>query len=336
MKTLLTGASGFVGSAIARHLLDADHDVRALLRSGSPRDNLESLDVEIVIGDLTNQATLKSACSGCSSLFHAAADYRLWTPHPEPMYAANVDGTRNIMRAALDAGIGRVIYTSSVATLGTGRNGTPADEGTPSALKGMIGHYKRSKFMAETVVRDMVVTEGLPAVIVNPSTPIGPRDIKPTPTGKMILDAARGRMPAYVDTGLNIVHVDDVAAGHLLALEKGRIGERYILGGEDMSLKDILSHIAAITNHNPPRIRLPHNAILPLAWIVQGIALLSGVAQPMMTVDGVRMAKKRMFYSSAKAGRELAYTHRPATEALGDAIAWFRYRGLLPPVRESP
>ncbi len=329
MKTLVTGASGFVGSAIARHLLDAGHHVRVLLRSGSPRDNLESLDVEIVIGDLTDQTTLKHACCGCSSLFHAAADYRLWAPHPESMYAANVHGTRNIMQAALDAGIERIIYTSSVATLGTSQNGAPADEETSSSLDSMIGHYKRSKFMAETVVQDMVEAECLPAVIVNPSTPIGPRDIKPTPTGKMILDAARGRMPAYVDTGLNIVHVDDVAAGHLLALKQGRIGERYILGGEDMSLKDILSQVATLTNRHPPRIRLPHNAVLPLAWIVQGMARLSDAAQPIMTVDGVRMAKKRMFYSSAKAERELAYTHRPAIEALGDAIVWFRGRGLL-------
>jgi len=327
MKTLVTGASGFVGSAIVRRLLDAGHNVRALLRPNSPQDNIKGLDVEITVGDLTDMATLKQAATGCSALFHAAADYRLWVPHPQSMYAANVDGTRNIMRAALDAGVQRVVYTSSVATLGTNQDGTPADEETPSSLDSMIGHYKRSKFMAEALVHELIEKEALPAVIVNPSTPVGPRDIKPTPTGKMILDAARGRMPAYVDTGLNIAHVDDVAAGHLLALEKGIIGERYILGGENMSLKDILSQVATIAGRKPPRIRLPHNAVLPMAWVVQGIARLSGTAQPIMTVDGVRMAKKRMFYSSAKAEQKLGYTHRAVVDALRDAVEWFRGHG---------
>jgi len=241
MKTLVTGASGFVGSAIVRQLLDADHSVRVLLRPNSPKDNIAGLDVETSIGDLTDTSSLKQAANGCTALFHAAADYRLWAPHPQSMYATNVDGTHNIMQAALDAGIERIVYTSSVATLGLNQDGTPAGEEAASSLDHMIGHYKRSKFMAEAIVKDMVAVEGLPAVIVNPSTPVGPRDIKPTPTGKMILDAARGRMPAYVDTGLNIVHVDDVATGHLLALDRGTIGERYILGGENMSLKDILS-----------------------------------------------------------------------------------------------
>jgi len=246
------------------------------------------------------------------------------------MYAANVDGTRNIMRAALNAGVARIVYTSSVATLGILPDGTPADEETPSSLESMIGHYKRSKFMAEAVVHELIEKEALPAIIVNPSTPVGPRDIKPTPTGKMILDAARGRMPAYVDTGLNIAHVDDVAAGHLLALEKGVIGERYILGGENMSLKDILSQVATIAGCKPPRIRLPHSAVLPLAWIAQEIARLSGTTQPIMTVDSVRMAKKRMFYSSARAERSLGYTHRAAFYALRDAVAWFRSHGYCP------
>lgn len=324
MTTLVTGASGFVGSAIVRQLLDADFSVRALLRPNSPKDNIAGLDVETVIGDLTNISSLKQAADGCSTLFHAAADYRIWAPHPQAMYTANVDGTRNMMRAALDVGVQRIVYTSSVATLGIRQDSTSANEETPSCLDNMIGHYKRSKFMAEKVVHDLVEQENLPAVIVNPSTPVGPRDIKPTPTGKMILNAARERMPAYVDTGLNIVHVDDVATGHLLALDKGMIGERYILGGDNMSLKEILSQVATITNHQPPHIRLPHHVVLPLAWIAQGLARISGATQPIMTVDGVRMAKKHMFYSSAKAERELGYTHRPATEALRDAIAWFR------------
>ncbi len=332
MKTIVTGASGFVGSAIVRCLLGAGRRVRVLLRSGSPRDNIEGLDVEIVIGDLTDTATLKQAVAGCSSLFHVAADYRLWVPDPRPMYAINVDGTRNIMRAALDAGVQRIVYTSSVATLGIHPDGTPADENTLTSLDDMIGHYKRSKFMAEMIVCKLVEQEALPAIITHPSTPVGPRDIKPTPTGKMILDAARGRMPAYVDTGLNIVHVDDVATGHLLALEKGVSGEHYILGGENMSLKNILSQVAAIVGRRPPRIRLPHNAVLPMAWVAQGIARLSGsgAAQPIMTVDGVRMARKHMFYSSAKAGRELGYTHRAAHEALRDAVEWFRVHGYCP------
>ncbi len=330
MKTLVTGASGFVGSAIVRQLLDADHSVRVLLRPNSPKDNIAGLDVETSIGDLTDTSSLKQAANGCTALFHAAADYRLWAPHPQSMYATNVDGTRNIMQAALDAGIERIVYTSSVATLGLNQDGTPAGEEAASSLDHMIGHYKRSKFMAEAIVKDMVAVEGLPAVIVNPSTPVGPRDIKPTPTGKMILDAARGRMPAYVDTGLNIVHVDDVATGHLLALDRGTIGERYILGGENMSLKDILSRVAAITNRKPPRICLPHNAVLPLAWIAQSLArIFPGTGQPMMTVDGVRMAKKHMFYSSVRAEQELGYMHRPAIEALRDAVVWFRKHGHL-------
>lgn len=327
MTTLVTGASGFVGSAIVRKLLDAGHDVRVLLRPKSPGDNLSGLEVAPVIGDLTDPASLKQAVAGCTALFHAAADYRLWAPHPQPMYATNVDGTRNIMRAALDAGVERIVYTSSVATLGLNQDGTPAGEETPSSLDHIIGHYKRSKFMAEAIVRELVEKEGLPAVIVNPSTPAGPRDIKPTPTGKMIFDAARGRMPAYVDTGLNIVHVDDVAAGHLLALERGRAGRRYILGGENMRLKDILRYITTIAGRNPPRIRLPHGMVLPLAWITERIARLTGATQPIMTVDGVRMARKYMFYSSARAERELGYTHRPAEEALRDAVNWFRAHG---------
>jgi len=327
MKTLVTGASGFVGSAIVRQLLDADISVRVLLRPDSPRDNIAGLNVEIAIGDLTDTTSLKQACSGCSALFHAAADYRLWAPHPEAMYAANVNGTRNIMQTALDAGVERIVYTSSVATLGIHPDGTSADEETPSSLDGMIGHYKRSKFMAEELVRELIAKKGLPAVIVNPSTPVGPRDIKPTPTGKMILDAARGRMPAYVDTGLNIVHVDDVATGHMLALEKGVIGERYILGGQNMSLRDILSEVASIAGRNPPRICLPHNVVLPFAWMAQSLARILRSAQPIMTVDGVRMAKKRMFYSSARAEHDLGYKHRPAMNALQDAVDWFRAHG---------
>ncbi len=328
MTILITGATGFLGSAVLRKLLGAGRTVRALTRAGSDRRNLAGLDVEIVTGDLRDPASLSRAVAGCGALYHVAADYRLWLRRPAEIYASNVDGTRALMRAAADAGVGRIVYTSSVATLGLHRDGTPADEATPVALADMIGHYKRSKFLAEEVVRRMVADDGLPATIVNPSTPVGPRDIKPTPTGRMIVEAAAGRMPAFVDTGLNLAHVDDVAAGHLLAGEHGAVGERYILGGENMTLRDILAHIAAIRGRRPPRLRLPHNLILPFALAAEGWATLTG-KEPFATVDGIRMARKRMYFTSAKAKQALGYTPRPAAEGLADAVAWFRDNGYL-------
>ena len=325
MQILITGASGFVGSAVLRRLLAAGHTVRALVRPTSDRRNLEGLsNVEPVLGDLTDPPSLERALAGCQALYHVAADYRLWVPHPEEMTRANVEGTRALMRAALRAGVKRIVYTSSVATLGLHPDGTPADEMTTSTLAEMIGPYKRTKFLAEAEVRQMIKDEGLPAVIVNPSTPIGPRDLRPTPTGRMVADAAAGRMPAYVDTGLNIVHVDDVAAGHLLAFEKGKVGERYILGGENMTLREILGQIAALTGRKPPRIRLPHNAILPIAYVVEAWARLTGARDPLVTVDGVRLAKKKMFFTSDKARRELGYQPRPAADAIRDAVKWFQ------------
>lgn len=327
MTVLVTGASGFVGSAVARCLIDAGFDVRVLMRPDSDRRNIEGLAVEVAAGDLMDVASLERAIGGCRALYHVAADYRLWVRDPAPMFRANVDGTRHLMGAALAAGVERIVYTSSVATLGLRRDGKPADEDTPSTVADMIGAYKRSKFLAEVEVRRMIADDGLPAVIVQPSAPVGPRDVKPTPTGRMILEAAMGRMPAYVDTGLNVVHVDDVAGGHLLAFEKGVVGERYILGGEDMSLKHILDGIAAITGRPAPRVRLTHNLILPVAWVAEAWTRLSGGGEPFVTVDGVRMAKKRMYFSSAKAKRDLGYDPRPAREALTDAIAWFREYG---------
>ena len=327
MKTLVTGASGFVGSAVVRSLIDAGHDVRALLRPSSDRRNLDGVRVEIVHGDLTDVASLEAAVAGCTALFHVAADYRLWIPRPDRIYAANVDGTRNIMRAAMAAGVPRIIYTSSVATLGLTKDGRPACETTPSSLEDMVGHYKRSKYLAEAAVTRLIEDEALPAVIVNPSAPVGPRDIKPTPTGRMIVDAIAGRMPAYVDTGLNLVHVDDVAAGHLMAFERGTIGERYILGGQNMALREILGRLAAIVGRAPPRIRLPHGAVLPVAYLAEGWARLAGGREPMVTVDAVRMAKKRMYFTAEKAERQLGYKPRAVTDALQDAVDWFRANG---------
>ena len=327
MTVLVTGATGFVGAAVLRRLLDAGQAVRALVRAGSDRHNLEGLEVEPVEGDLGDAASLGRAVAGCEALYHVAADYRLWVPEPATIYRANVEGTRALMRAAAEAGVRRIVYTSSVAVLGLHADGAPADETVPATLVDMIGHYKRSKFLAEQAVAEMAA-EGLPVVIVNPSTPIGPRDVKPTPTGRMVVEAAAGRMPAFVDTGLNLVHVDDVATGHLLAFEHGAVGERYILGGHDMSLRDILAEIAAIVGRKPPRVKLPHGLILPFAYAAEGIARLTG-REPFATVDGIRMARKKMYFSSAKARAALGYRSRPALEALRDAVEWFRANGYL-------
>lgn len=329
MKTLITGASGFVGAAVLRRLLEDGREVRAFLRPSSPRKNLQGLAWEPAWGDLRDRASLRKACRGCDTLFHVAADYRLWVPDPGPLHATNVTGTSLLMEEALRAGIGRIVYTSSVATIGLSAKGTPSDESTPSVLKDMVGHYKASKFLAEGVVRYMVRRDGLPAVIVNPSTPLGPRDIKPTPTGRTILEAARGRMRAYVDTGLNIVHVQDVAEGHLLALRHGKEGERYILGGRDMTLKEILTVVARVMGNPPPVVRLPRAPLFPLAWVVEVFSRLTGASEPLLTVDGLRMAGKRMFFSSRKAEVELGYAPGPAERAIEDAVAWFCDNGYV-------
>jgi len=329
MRALITGASGFVGSGVLRKLLGEGYHVRALVRTNSDRRNIEGTGAEVVIGDLNDRRSLDPAVDGCECLFHVAADYRLWVPEPKDMYGTNVTGTRNIMLAAAERGVKRIVYTSSVATLGPTKDGSPADETTPATIDDMIGHYKRSKFLAEAEVLRMIEQEGLPAVIVNPSTPIGPRDIRPTPTGRMILEAAAGNMPAYVDTGLNVVHVDDVATGHLLAFERGKIGERYILGASDMTLKEILTQLAAITGKPVPRFSLPHNLILPLVYLAEAWGRLTRRSELFLTVDGIRMARKRMFFSSEKARRELGYITRPVEEALRDAVDWFRQNRYL-------
>ncbi|TLY79138.1 MAG: NAD-dependent epimerase/dehydratase family protein [Gammaproteobacteria bacterium] len=327
MRALVTGATGFVGSAVARALVKAQWHVRALVRNGSDRRNLDDLPVELVVGDLADSPSLDRALAGCEALFHVAADYRLWTPEPEQLYRTNVEGTRNILHAARRVGVGRIVYTSSVATIGLPPDGSQGDEETPVELADMIGHYKRSKFLAEQLARE-IAQAGAPVVLVTPSTPIGPRDVKPTPTGRIVLDAASGRTPAYVDTGLNIVHVDDVAAGHLLAFHRGRIGERYILGGQNMTLREILTEIAHLVGRKPPRIRLPHAAVLPVAYASEAFARVTG-RDPRVTVEGARMARKRMFFSSAKAMRELEYHARGPAGAFADAVAWFREQGLL-------
>src|SRR6266852_1416536 len=326
---LVTGASGFVGSAVTRQLVEAGWRVRVLLRPSSDRRNVEGLPVEIAEGTLEDTASLTAALVGCTHLFHVAADYRLWVPDPAAMFRANVDGTRMVMECALAAGLERIVYTSSVATLGLVGGGVAADETTPSALADMIGPYKQSKFRAEEEVRRLIAEDGLPAVIVNPSTPVGPRDIKPTPTGRMIVEAASGRMPAFVDTGLNLVHVDDVAAGHLLAEERGTVGERYILGGENLTLAEILRRIAEIAGRKPPMVKLPIAALWPVAFAAEVVARGTG-REPFVTLDGCVMARKKMFFASAKAARDLGYAARPAEAALKDAIAWFRQAGMCP------
>jgi dihydroflavonol-4-reductase len=325
---LITGASGFVGAAVVRQLLQAGHTVRALIRPTSTRTNLAKLPVETAQGDLRDADSLRRAMAGIRFVFHVAADYRLWARHPQEIVQTNVEGTRALMEAALRAGVERIVYTSSVATLKARPDGAPSDETFPLEPASAIGAYKHSKVVAERLVETMVAECNLPAVIVNPSTPIGPRDVRPTPTGRIIVEAAAGRMPAYVDTGLNLVHVDDVAAGHLLALEKGRIGERYILGGEDVLLGDMLCEIARQTGHSPPKLRLPRRLIFPIAYAAEAVAYFTD-REPFVTTTGLRLAKDRMFFTSTKAERELSYHARPYGQAIADAIAWFRQHGYL-------
>ena len=309
MKALVTGATGFVGAAVARALLNAGWQVRVLARSGSNRSNLSRLAAEVAEGDLAEVASLERALVGCTGLFHVAADYRLGARDPSQLYLTNVEGTRNILAAAHRAGVTRAVYTSSVATIGIPADGSPGMEQTPVTVDNMIGHYKRSKFLAEEVARE-AARSGISVVIVNPSTPVGPGDIKPTPTGQLVLDAAAGRMPAYVDTGLNIAHVDDIAAGHLMAFDRGTAGERYILGGENLTLREILVQISGLVGRRPPSIRLPYAAVLPAAYVAEAIARVTG-RSGRVTLEGVRMSRKRMFFSSAKAIRELGYGWRP-------------------------
>ncbi|MDA8050626.1 MAG: NAD-dependent epimerase/dehydratase family protein [Rhodospirillales bacterium] len=324
---LVTGATGFVGRAVAAALAGRGAKLRLLVRPAANRRNLSGLQAELMEGDLLDAASLARAVAGCPQIFHVAADYRLWVPDPAVMFRTNVEGTLALMRAARAAGAERIVYTSSVAALGLNPDGRPADETTPLDPASLIGPYKRSKYLAEQAVREEA-RAGLPVVIVNPASPVGPGDIKPTPTGRMVLDAARGRLPAYVDTGLNVVHVEDVAAGHLAAAERGRIGESYILGGENLSLGALLTLIAEMAGRRPPRLRLPITPLIPLALVAEGLAKVTGRA-PALTRQTLAMARKKMFFSSAKAEAELGYVARPVGQAIAEALAWFRAEGML-------
>jgi dihydroflavonol-4-reductase len=323
---LVTGGTGFVGGALVRRLAAAGGGVRVLARPGGNRRLLEGLPIDVVEGDLGDDASLRRALHGCRRVFHVAALYTLWEPDRRHFYEVNVEGTRRLLRAAAEAGVSRVVYTSTVGALGIPADGRPGTEETPVSLADMVGDYKRSKFLAEEVAREFA-RGGLPVVIVNPSTPVGPGDLKPTPTGQMIVDFLRGRMWAYVDTGLNLVDVEDVAAGHLLAAERGRIGERYILGGQDLALPEIFAVLGRLSGIRPPRLRLPVGAVLPLACCAEWAAERLTGRPPLLAADAVRMARKRMFFDSGKAVRELALPQSPVEEALARAVHWFRANG---------
>jgi len=325
---LVTGASGFIGSALVKHLVETGWRVRALLRPTSPRTQLAGLRVEYAEGDINAAESVTRAVAGVRYVFHVAADYRLWTRQPSDLLRTNVEGTRTVMLAAQRAAVERIVYTSSVATLAPRSNGESSDESSPLQPSGAISAYKQSKVLAERLVETLIADSGLPAVIVNPSAPIGPRDVRPTPTGRIIVEAASGRMPGFVDTGLNLVHVDDVAAGHVAALCQGRIGERYILGGQNVSLAQMLGDIARLVGRSPPKLRIPRGLLFPLAFAAEAAAQVTG-REPFATVSGLRMAKYRMYFTSAKAERELGYRARPYDEALADAIDWFHRAGYL-------
>jgi dihydroflavonol-4-reductase len=325
MKALVTGATGFVGGAVARALVRAGVEVRILARSQSDAKNLSRLAVERVEGDLLNPASLQAALAGCRQLYHVAAYYALWAKDPSLFYDINVTGTRNVLTAARLAGIERTVYCSTIGAIGLPADGGLGTEDTPVSLNQMAGHYKRSKYLAEQEVLKYAA-EGLPVVIVNPSAPVGAGDVKPTPTGQVIVDFMKGRMPAYIETGMNIVDVDDVAAGHLLAMEKGRQGERYILGCKNLMLKDVFEILSKLTGVKAPSLRLPRSVVLPLAHMNHWIAQLTG-RPPRIPLEGVKMAKYRMHYDCSKAIRELGIPQTPPEIALVKAVRWFRSHG---------
>ncbi len=327
-KTLVTGGSGFVGRAVVEALLAQGREVRVLARRRQ-HPALQGLPVEVVKGDLTAPETLRQALQGCSRLFHVAADYRLWVPDPATMYAINVAGTRSLLQAALDMGLERVVYTSTVGALGNPGDGTPGNEDTPVTLADMVGHYKRSKFLAEQVALEFAA-RGLPLVIVNPSTPVGPWDSRPTPTGQMIVDFLNGKVPAFLDSGLNLIHVRDVAAGHLLAEARGTTGEKYILGHVNLTLAEIFQLLARISGRPAPRWRLPYYPILGLAYLNEFWSTWITRRPPRIPLTAVKMAKKYMYFDSQKAVRELGLPQTPISEALEAAVTWFRRHGYAP------
>jgi dihydroflavonol-4-reductase len=324
---LVTGATGFVGSHVARLLVERGERVRVLVRSRSDMRALTGLAVEPVVGDLRDFGSLARAMQGVERVFHVAADYRLWTRNPEEIYDSNVEGTRRLLSAASQAGVSKFVYTSTVATIAVPRHGELPDESVDSSIEEMIGHYKRSKFQAEQVALDAARAGG-PVVIVNPTAPVGPLDWKPTPTGKIILDFLNGKMPAYVDTGLNVAPVEDVALGHLLAADKGRAGERYILGGTNMTLKEILDALAPIAGRRAPRVRLPHAVALAAGYADEFMARIAG-REPKIPVEGVKMSRHRMFVTTGKAERELGYVHTSIPAALERAVRWYEANGYV-------
>jgi dihydroflavonol-4-reductase len=324
-NVFITGATGFIGASLARQLLDEGCHVRALVRPASDRRNLAKLDIEFLEGDLRNGDSLNNALTDCDTLFHAAADYRLWTRNPDDMYAINVVGTRTILEAALRQGVSRVVYTSSVGTLGNPGNGTPGTENTPVSYSEMAGHYKKSKFLAEREAESFLA-QGLPLVIVNPSTPVGRLDIKPTPTGKIIVDFLNRKMPAYLNTGLNLIDVEDCARGHILAARNGRVGEKYILGNKNLMLKEIFDMLENISGLPAPRIKLPFTPVLLAAYVNEALSSVTG-REPMIPLAGVQMAGKLMFFDSSKAVSELGLPQNPVNKALEKAVEWFRAEG---------
>jgi dihydroflavonol-4-reductase len=326
MRAFVTGATGFIGSSVVRTLLDRNVGVRALCRPGSVRTNLDGLDVEVVEGDLRNPESLRRGMAGCELVFHVGALYSFWARPRGLIYEVNVEGTRHVFDAAKAAGVERVVHTSSVATLGTRGDGRPADETTPTSLDRIIGDYKKSKYLAEQVALDYA--KQLPIVIVNPSFPVGPRDIKPTPTGQTILDFLQRKMPAYIETGMNIVDVEDVALGHWLAAEVGRVGERYILGGENVSMKGMLDLLSDITGLPSPRVRVPYRPILALSYLNAAFCRFFPRVTPRMTPETIRMSSHLMYFDPSKAVRELGLPQTPARDALAKAVAWFRAKGL--------
>lgn len=326
MKVLITGSSGFIGTAVTRAVLAHGHEVRVLLRPTSNLTNLEGLPVEMVQGDLQDIPSLKKALAGCEGLYHVAAHYTLWDQNPATFYRINVDGTKNLFCAAQEAGVARIVYTSTIGAIGLPKNGGVGTELLFPSLTQLSGDYKRSKFLAEQEVLTMA-QRGLPVVIVNPTAPVGERDIKPTPTGQIIVDFMRGRMLAYIETGMNLVDVEDVAIGHVRAMERGRVGERYILGNQNLTLKEICLMLSRLTGISAPKLRLPWRLVLPLAHINHWMANLVTHRPPRIPLEGVRMAKYRMHYNCSKARQELGLPQTPVETALKKAVQWFRQHG---------